>query len=94
MSIVLHPDLEARLRRRAETAGVTIDEYVEGLVRADQEAEDELESLAIEGCAQARPSQPETSIGRASIVVWTGVSMRMARSAAAMRSASQGRFGL
>ena len=49
MSIVIRPDLEARLRQKADAAGVSVEVYVEMLVRSDQEAEEELESLALEG---------------------------------------------
>jgi predicted HicB family RNase H-like nuclease len=38
MSIVLHPDLEARLRQKADAAGVSIEAYVERLVLSDQDA--------------------------------------------------------
>jgi hypothetical protein len=43
MSITFHPDLEARLRARAEGA------YIERLLRADQQVEEELENLALAG---------------------------------------------
>ena len=49
MSISIHPQLEAKLRARAEAQGLTIEAYLEGLVTADQRAEDELQSLALEG---------------------------------------------
>jgi len=48
MPITIHPELEARLRARAEAAGVT-ETYIERIARDDQAAEDELEALAIEG---------------------------------------------
>ena len=49
MSITIHPELEARLRARAEAAGVTVETYIERIARDDQAAEDELEALALEG---------------------------------------------
>jgi len=49
MSIVIQPDLESRLRARAEAEGVTIQAYVERLARDDEAAEEELEALALEG---------------------------------------------
>ncbi len=58
MSITIHPDLETRLRARAEAGGLTVDEYVERLVRADQLAEDELEGLAMEGLKPGEPIEP------------------------------------
>jgi hypothetical protein len=37
------------LRARAETAGITVEEYIERIARDDQAAEKELEALALEG---------------------------------------------
>jgi hypothetical protein len=36
MTITIHPQLEERLRARAEAEGLTIEAYVERLVRAEQ----------------------------------------------------------
>jgi len=55
MTITIHSDFEARLRARAEAEGLTVEAYVERLVRDDQEAEDELESLALEGLNSGEP---------------------------------------
>jgi hypothetical protein len=49
MSITIHPELETKLRARAEAEGITVEAYVERLVHVDQQAEDELEALAVEG---------------------------------------------
>jgi hypothetical protein len=49
MPITIDPKLEARLRERAEAAGLSVPAYVERLLNADQSAEEELESLALEG---------------------------------------------
>jgi uncharacterized protein YoaH (UPF0181 family) len=49
MSFTLHPELETRLRARAQAEGITVEDYIERLLRADQRAEDELEALALEG---------------------------------------------
>jgi hypothetical protein len=49
MTITIDPKLEGRLRERAEAAGLTVESYVERLLSADQAAEDEIESLALEG---------------------------------------------
>jgi hypothetical protein len=49
MSIVIQPELESRLRARAEAEGVTIQAYVERIARDDEAAEHELASLALEG---------------------------------------------
>jgi hypothetical protein len=49
MSIAIDPDLEARLRARAEAEGLTVEAYIERIARDDQQAEEELEALALEG---------------------------------------------
>lgn len=55
MSITLDPELERRLRARAEAEGLTAEAYVERLLRADQQSEDELEALALEGLNSGGP---------------------------------------
>jgi len=55
MTITIHPQLEMRLRARAEAEGLTVEAYVERLVRAEQQAEDELEALALEGLNSGEP---------------------------------------
>ena len=55
MSIAIHPDLESRIRSRAEAQGLTIEAYLERLVRADQLGIEELESLALEGLNSGAP---------------------------------------
>ena len=49
MPITIDPKLEARLRERAEAEGLSVPAYVERLLNADQSAEEQLESLALEG---------------------------------------------
>jgi hypothetical protein len=49
MSITIHPELEARLRARAEAEGITVEAYVERIARDDEQAEKEIEALALEG---------------------------------------------
>ena len=49
MSITIHPELEARLRARAEAEGLSVEVYVERIARDDERAEQELEALALEG---------------------------------------------
>ena len=49
MSITIHPELETRLRARAEAEGLTIEAYIERIALDDQQAEEELEALALEG---------------------------------------------
>ena len=46
---------EARLRERAQAEGLTVSASVERLVEADQAAEQELESLALEGLNSGEP---------------------------------------
>ena len=55
MRIAIHPGLEIRLRARAEAEGLTVEAYVERLVRAEQQAEDELEALALVGLHSGEP---------------------------------------
>jgi hypothetical protein len=54
MTITIDPRLEAR-RERAEAEGLSIPDYVERLVNADQSAEEALESLALEGLRSGEP---------------------------------------
>lgn len=49
MAISISPELEAKLRARAEAAGVTVETYIERIARDDQAAEEELQALALEG---------------------------------------------
>jgi hypothetical protein len=49
MSIAVHPELESKIRSRAEAEGLTIESYLERLVRADQQGTEELESPTLEG---------------------------------------------
>jgi hypothetical protein len=49
MSITIHPELEARIRARAEAEGLTVEAYIEQIAHDDQQAEEELETLAFEG---------------------------------------------
>ena len=55
MSITIHPELEARLRARAEAEGITVEAYIERIAREDERAEDELEVLALEGLDSGDP---------------------------------------
>ena len=47
MSIAIHPELESKIRSRAEAQGLSIEAYLERLIRADQQGTEELESLAL-----------------------------------------------
>jgi len=55
MSISINPDFEARLRAKAEAEGLTVEAYVERLIRSDQQADEELETLALEGLSSGEP---------------------------------------
>lgn len=55
MTISIDPKLEARIREKAEAEGLTVSAYVERLIGADQAAEEELESLALEGLNSGAP---------------------------------------
>jgi hypothetical protein len=55
MSIPIHLELESRIRAQAEAQGLTIETYLERLLRADQQGMDELDSLALEGLSSGAP---------------------------------------
>ena len=55
MTITIDSKLEVKIRERADAEGVTITDYLERLVQADQGAEEELESLALEGLHSGEP---------------------------------------
>jgi antitoxin ParD1/3/4 len=55
MTITVDPKLESKLRERADAEGLSITDYVERLVNADQSAEEELESLVLEGLDSGEP---------------------------------------
>jgi antitoxin ParD1/3/4 len=55
MTITIDPKLEARIREKAEAEGISMETYLERLVSADQAAEEELETLALEGLNSGEP---------------------------------------
>ena len=55
MSLTISPHLETKLRARAEAEGLTVEAYLERLVQADQQAGEELETLAMEGINSGPP---------------------------------------
>ncbi len=55
MSISIHPELETKLRARAEVEGLTVEAYLERLVRKEQNAEDEVTALALDGLDSGEP---------------------------------------
>ena len=61
MGMTIHPKLESEIRARAESEGLSVDEYLEKLLRADQTGTDELESLALEGLESGAAIEPGAS---------------------------------
>jgi hypothetical protein len=57
MPITIHPELEAKLRARAEAAGISVEAYIERIAGDEQAAEEELETLAIEGLKSGEPME-------------------------------------
>jgi len=55
MSITIQPALESKLRARAEAEGLTIEAYLERVIEADEQAEEELTGLALEGLNSGEP---------------------------------------
>ena len=55
MSIPIHPELETKIRARAEAEGLSIEAYLARLVQADQQGMEELEALALEGLESGAP---------------------------------------
>ena len=55
MSISIHPELETKLRARAQAEGLSVEAYLERLVRAEQSAEDELTAQALDGVNSGDP---------------------------------------
>jgi hypothetical protein len=55
MSISVNPELERRLRNRADAQGLSIDALLDALLRADEEAQAELERLADDGIDSGEP---------------------------------------
>jgi hypothetical protein len=49
MSITIHPPLETELRARAQAEGIPVEEYLERILRSEDETAAELETLAMEG---------------------------------------------
>jgi uncharacterized protein YoaH (UPF0181 family) len=55
MSITIHPPLETELRAKAEAEGISVEAYLERLLRAERDALEELQSLAVEGLNSGDP---------------------------------------
>lgn len=59
MSITIHPELESKLRSRAEAEGVSLEAYIERIARDDEQAEEELEAFAIDGLNSGQSIEPD-----------------------------------
>lgn len=55
MSFTVQPELEAKLRTRAEEQGTSVESYLERLIVIDDATRDRLEDLALEGLDSGRP---------------------------------------
>ena len=55
MSITINPPLETELRAKAEAEGISVEAYLERLLKAQADALDELQSLAAEGLNSGDP---------------------------------------
>lgn len=60
MAISIPERLESEMRFRAEEQGITVEAYLESLVRADEQATKELGRLAEEGLASGDAFEPAT----------------------------------
>lgn len=58
MALTVDPALETRLRANAAAEGISVEQYLERLVKTDQQAIAELESLATEGIDSGDPIEP------------------------------------
>jgi hypothetical protein len=63
MTITVRPQLEKRLRARAEAEGLIVGAYVEPLVRAEQQAQD-VDDQAYYLATQANPELGRSVYGR------------------------------
>jgi predicted kinase len=55
MSLTLQPELENKLRERAESEGLTVEAYVERLIWVEEATNDRLVELALEGINSGAP---------------------------------------
>jgi hypothetical protein len=58
MGISIPARLESELRAKAEAQGITVEAYLERLLRADEQASEELSKLAREGLNSGEPIEP------------------------------------
>ncbi|MFZ0481340.1 MAG: hypothetical protein WAL71_19525 [Terriglobales bacterium] len=55
MSITIHPEFESKLRALAGAEGISVEQYLERLIQAEQDADEKLQALAIEGLNSGEP---------------------------------------
>jgi hypothetical protein len=55
MSITIGPELESKLRARAQADGITVEAYLERIIESDEQAEEEIAALALEGLNSGEP---------------------------------------
>ncbi len=55
MSITISPELESKLLARAEAEGITVEAYLERIIESDEQAEKEIEGLALEALNSGDP---------------------------------------
>jgi hypothetical protein len=55
MSITISHDLEARLRAKAEAEGLSVEAYLQQMLRSDEESLEKLEELALQGLNSGDP---------------------------------------
>jgi hypothetical protein len=58
MAITVRPDLENELRANAEAEGMSVEDYIERLLKSGGQAMAELEALAIEGIDSGPAVEP------------------------------------
>lgn len=55
MRLTIPADLETKIRARAREEGISVEAYLERLLRAEEQAKDEIEALAVGGIASGEP---------------------------------------
>lgn len=61
MSITIGPPLEAELRAKASAEGITVETFLERLLRADEGVMADIEKLATEGLRSGEPIVPDAN---------------------------------
>lgn len=58
MGIAINPELESRLRARAQAEGLSLEAYIERVIQSEELALRELESLALAGLCSGESFAP------------------------------------